>query len=211
MNGVWFDGLHSYADLNLVLSKVEFPPAKPKTNFVDVPGADGSVDQTEVLGEVRFEDRKPVFTFTVMPTDDFEEKKREVSNLLNGQRKKIALDKDPGYYWTGRCAVDKYATNKKIRQIVVSATVAPYKLKEKVTKVTVTAGTAVVKTLRNSRKSVVPIIVCTTDTTVIFKGDTFQFGAGTHKNLSIKLVEGDNQVTVTSTGAVEFSYQEGDL
>lgn len=211
MHGVWFDGLHSYADLNLVLSKVEFPPAKPKTNFVDIPGADGSVDQTETLGEVRFQDRKPVFTFTVMPTDDYEEKKREVSNLLNGQRKKIALDKDPGYYWTGRCEIDKYSSNKKIRQIVVSATVAPYKLKEHVTKVTIPAGTAVVKTLRNSRKSAVPIIMCTADTTVIFKGDTFQFGTGTHKNLSIKLVEGDNQVTVTSTGTVEFTYQEGDL
>lgn len=211
MQGVWFDGLHSYADLNLVLSKVEFPPAKPKTNFVDVPGADGSVDQTEVLGEVRFEDRKPMFTFTVMPTDDFEEKKREVSNLLNGQRKKIMLDKDPGYYWTGRCEIDNYASDRRIHQIVVSATVAPYKLKEHVTKVTIPAGTAVVKTLRNGRKSVVPTIVCTTATTVIFKGNTYKFNAGTHKNLDIKLVEGDNQVTITSTGTVEFTYQEGDL
>lgn len=211
MQGVWFDNLHSYADLNLVLSKVEFPPATPKTNFVEVPGADGSVDQTEALGEVRYKDRKPEFTFTVFPYDDFEEKKRQVSNLLNGQRKKIALDKDPGYYWTGRCEIDKYATNKKIRQIVISATVAPYKLKDTVTKVTVPAGTAVVKSLRNSRKSVVPTIVCTADTTIIFEGNTFKFGAGTHKNLSIKLVEGDNPVTVTSTGSVEFIYQEGDL
>ena len=36
MEGVWFDDIHSYENLNLILSKVEIPPAVPKTNFVDL-------------------------------------------------------------------------------------------------------------------------------------------------------------------------------
>ena len=135
MNGIWFDNIHSYEDLNLVLSVPDIPPATAKTNFIDIPGGDGSVDLTEALGEVKFKDRKCTFTFTVFPTDDFEVKKRQVSNLLNGKRCNIVLDKDPGYYWQGRCSINNYASNKNLHKIVVGAVVAPYKLKEKQTSV----------------------------------------------------------------------------
>jgi hypothetical protein len=69
-------------------------------------------------------------TFTVFPSDDFEMKKRQVSNLLNGQQKKIIVDKDPEYYWIGRCSVNEYASNKNLHKIVVGVTVAPYKWKQ---------------------------------------------------------------------------------
>lgn len=129
MKGVWFDDVHSYTDLNLVLSEVNLPPAVPKTVFVDIPGGDGSVDLTEALGEVKYKSRDGSFTFTAFPSDDFEVKKRQVSNLLNGKRCKIRLDKDPDYYWIGRCVVDDYASDKNVHTIVVAFTVDPYKLK----------------------------------------------------------------------------------
>lgn len=129
MKGIKFDSVHSFNDLNLVLSEVSIPPATAKTNFVDIPGGDGSVDLTEALGEVKYNDRGCKFTFTVFPSDDFEAKKRQVSNLLNGKRCKIVVDKDPDFYWLGRCSIDEYSSNKNIHKIVVGATVAPYKLK----------------------------------------------------------------------------------
>ena len=211
MKGVWFDDVHSYTDLNLVLSEVNLPPAIPKTTFIDIPGGDGSVDLTEALGEVKYKSREGSFTFTAFPTDDFEVKKRQVSNLLNGKRCKIRLDKDPDYYWIGRCVVDEYASDKNVHTIVVAFVVAPYKLKNSLTTVTVPAGTSVVRTLQNARKTVVPSITCTAEATILFNGITFKFNSGTHKNLDIELKEGGNQVTVTSTKAVVFTYQEGDL
>lgn len=211
VNGIKFDNVHSYTDLNLVLSQVNIPPATAKTNFVDVPGADGSVDLTEAHGEVKYKDRACKFTFTVFPSDDFEEKKTEISNLLNGKRCKIIVDKDPDYYWSGRCSVDEYSSNKNLHKIVVGAVVAPYKLKNNQTKVVVPSGTAVVRNLPGGRKTVVPTITCTDNTTIVFNGNTINLGAGTHKNLTITLVEGSNPVTVTSTGTVTFTYQEGDL
>ena len=57
MNGIKFDDIHSFYDLNLVLSQVDIPPATAKTSFVDIPGADGSVDMTEALGSVKYKDR----------------------------------------------------------------------------------------------------------------------------------------------------------
>ena len=76
MKGVKFGHIHSYSNLNLILSEVSIQPATPKTNYIDVPGADGSIDQTAALGEVRFNDRDCEFLFSVLPTDDFERKNK---------------------------------------------------------------------------------------------------------------------------------------
>lgn len=211
MKGIWFDNIHSYDDLNLILSSVNIPPAAVRTNFVDIPGGDGSVDLTEALGEVRYKDRECTFTFTVFPHDDFEEKKQEVSNLLNGRRCKIVLDKDPDYYWLGRCVINEYASDKNLHKVVVKATVAPYKLKTNQTSMTIPAGKNVTGSLWNGRKTVVPTITNTAEATVIFGGVEHELSAGTHKILNIELVEGINAVVVTSTAPVKFTYQEGDL
>lgn len=211
MKGIHFGTIHSYEDLNLVLSKVNIPPATVKTNFVDIPGGNGSVDLTEALGEPKFNDRECSFTFTVFPSDDFEEKKREVSNLLNGKRCHITLDKDPDFYWDGRCQLNDYESDKNLHKIVVGATVAPYKLLQSQTKVIVPAGESVVRTLLNGRKTVIPTITNTADATIVFGDNTFTLEAGIHKILNIELVTGENEVTVTSTEEVLFTYQEGDL
>lgn len=211
MKGILFNDIHSYRDLNLVLSVVDIPPAMPKTAFVDIPGGDGSVDLTEAHGEVKFQDRECTFTFTVFPQDNFEEKKKEVSNLLNGMRCKITLDKDPGYYWQGRCIINEYASDKNLHKIVVGAVVAPYKLKNAQTVVTVGAGASVAKTLVNGRKTVVPSITCTATATIIFGGNSYTLDAGTHDLSNIELKQGENRVIVTSDSPVTFTYQEGDL
>ena len=105
--GVLFGNIHSFYDLNLILSAVDIPPAKPKTSYVDVPGADGDVDLTEAHGEVKYSDREITFTFTMNPAGDLSEsawteKKTEVSNELNGRSMKITLDKDDEFYWLGK-------------------------------------------------------------------------------------------------------------
>ena len=80
--GISFGGIHSFYDLNLILSGSEIPPAKPKTTYVDIPGGDGSVDLTEANGEVKYYDRDCKFIFTMNPSDDlsdraFEQRKQK--------------------------------------------------------------------------------------------------------------------------------------
>lgn len=216
--GVLFNYIHSFYDLNLILSAVDISPAKPKTTYVDIPGADGSLDLTEAHGEVKYSDRTIKFTFTMNPAGDlseraWEEKKMEVSNALNGLACRITLDKDPDYYWQGRCSLDSYKSNKRVRQFVVAATVRPYKWKQSETVASFALSDVAQKVnIRNARKSVCPVITCTDDDTkIVFNGNTFSFNAGSHKNLNIRFTEGNNEVTISGAGLVAFAYQEGDL
>lgn len=137
--GISFGNIHSFRDLDLILSDAVIPPASPKTNYVDIPGADGSADLSEAHGEMKYSDRTGAkFTFYMNPAGDLSEeaweaKKKEISNRLNGLRCNISLDADPGYYWQGRCTVSDHSSNKKLRKFVVGARLAPYKLKTDVT------------------------------------------------------------------------------
>ena len=216
--GISFGDIHSFYGLNLVLSKVEISPAKPKTNYIDIPGGDGSVDMTEANGEVKFYDRDCKFTFTMNPAGDlseeaYEAKKTEVSNALNGREFKITLDKDNGFYYLGRCEVNEYLSNKRVRQIVVTAKVRPYKFKKTVTVVIFQLSSAQ-KTVnvKNGRKSVCPTIECSNDNAnIVFGNASFSLSAGTNKLLGIQFKEGNNELKLSGTGTVTFSFQEGEL
>lgn len=213
--GIYFDDIHSYYDLGLILSSADIPPAKPKTTYVDIPGGDGSVDLTEAHGDVKYSDRDCKFTFTVLSASPgaWEEKKTEVSNALNGKVCKIILDKDSDYYYEGRCTVDDWQSDRNLNQIVIAAKVYPYKRKVVETIITDTlTATAHNVMLPNGRQKVCPMIICSADnTTVVFGGNTFSFSAGTHKNLNIQLDQGVNIASVSGTGTIKFQYREGDL
>ena len=215
--GIKFDDIHSYYDLDLFLSQdgVYIPPAQPKTTYVELAGGNGSLDLTEALGEVKYSDRSCKFTFTVNPSSymTFEEKKTQVSNALNGKKCKITLDKDEDYYYLGRCTVNDYLQDKRILQIVVTATVSPYKLKQNETVETITlTGQEQTVILKNGRKSVVPEITCTNNNTKIAFGSLETvLNAGTHRILDIQFKEGENVLKVTGSGTITFKYQEGDL
>lgn len=213
--GVTFGEIHTFYDLNLILSESVIPVAEPKTTYIDIPGADGSLDLTESNGEVKYEDRKLKFTFTIIPDASitFEEKRTEVINLLNGRVFKVTLDRDEDFYYYGRCTIDDYKVDKNLHKIVVVVKANPYKFKQNVTRkeFTLTAAPTTIKFV-NSRKSVVPSITCTNDNTVVVFGDgTFNLSAGKHKVLDILFTEGNNLVTVSGTGTVTFEYQEGEL
>lgn len=213
--GILFDKIHSYEDLNLILSAKKIEPAQPKTNYIDIPAGNGSVDLTEATGEVVYYDRECSFTFTINPSEEltWEEKITEINNLLNGRIFKITLDDDPDYYYKGRCIVSDQVRDKNLKQIQVSARVAPYKLKQKETvrKFNLTNVPTAIK-LTNGRKTVSPIVECSNNNTVITFGEnTYRLNAGTYKLLDIRLTKGSNILTVSGIGTIIFRYQEGEL
>lgn len=210
---------HSFHDLRLVLAPFVLPPAIPKINLLDIEGMDGSLDLTEANGEINYYDRDLKFTFSVFPGDDmtFEERQTAISNALNGRRCKITLDKEPDYYFIGRCMVNEHLCDKKLCQVVITATVAPYKLRQHETVTTFEFPEAYeIRTivLTNGRKRVVPTIETSGEVHVEFGTYKHLYKNETVKDLNIYLSEGANLMTIqglTNASTIKFSYQEGDL
>lgn len=217
--GVLFDDIHSFHDLNLVLAPFVLVPAKPKTNYIDVQGGDGSIDASEATGEVKYNDREFSFTFTVFPGDamTFEERQTIVSNALNGKRCKITIEKDPDYYFEGRCTVNEYFANKKLRQIVVSVRTKPYKMKQHETVALFDLANNEQRTivLTNAKKKVVPTIETSGEVFVSLGAYSKTYKNETVKDLNIWLAEGTNILTLkaSESGAatIKFTYREGVL
>ena len=129
--GTKFGGLHSSADLHLIQQKIEIGSPAPKTVLVEIPGANGSKDLTEALGVgVAFGDRAIKWTFALYPGADWERKRSAVCNAIHGKRMHITPDGEEGWYYDGRITVADHKSEKRLRQITVSAVCAPYRLKE---------------------------------------------------------------------------------
>lgn len=220
MQGVKFNDIHSYYDLNLILSQCSISPAIPKTNYIEIPGADGSIDLTEALGEVKYNDRTGTLVFTVLPSDDFEEKKSEISNLLNGVYfEKITLDKDPDFYYQGRCSINDWKCDKRIGKITVDLKLQPWKLKQETTVVTASTvfgmGSQTV-ILTNANKPTIPNIIAmptTGELEVTFGKFVWNLKKGKHTIPEFVLKKGENVVVLCDNvnGFITFEYQEGSL
>lgn len=65
--------------------------------------------------------------------------------------------------------------------------------------------------LQNDRKPVVPTLVLTAETTLLFPGASIKLSAGTHRLLDLQLTEGETRFTMHGTGAAHITYQEGSL
>lgn len=214
--GTDFGGVHSYTDLHLIQQLVDIQPAEPKLNLIDIPGADGSKDLTELpAGRAVYKNRKITWTFALYPGDAWHTKHRQVSNALNGRSCRITLDDDPGYYYQGRLTVKKYKTDNALRQITVEATCQPYMLKQEETRVESALSTSFRSiTLTNEAKPAIPSITVPSATTLRWGGSIVELPAGTFRSLDIELQAGENVLEAklaSGTGTIVITYQEGTL
>ena len=215
MEGITFGNYHSYNDLKLLLKSKEIGTPAVKTNRIDIPGGDGSIDLTDFFGEPKYEDVQHKFEFvTIEPQSDFLSQYSTVKNAIHGKKVRIILDDDPTFFYWGRCHVSSFTSSKGIGTIKVECECEPYKYK--LTKTVVTQavnGTAVI-TLTNSRKRAVPEIQITTETSLNIVYQTvnvWDLGSGSYTLPDLELEEGANNVTVTGVGNITFTWQEGDL
>lgn len=129
--GVRFDGKHSYNDYGLFLMqrpKIGMP--SPKTIFIDVPGADGSLDLTEaVAGEVKYNNREIELEFGAMVERDHQaEFKSRLMDDLHGQIMEVILDEDPEWFYRGRVTVEFNDVKSWKLNAIIKVDAEPYKL-----------------------------------------------------------------------------------
>ena len=213
MHTVFFDTIDTYKDLGLILKEKSIEAPKIKDNYVDIDGADGSIDLTEVFGAVRYEDRDISLTFySIKNPNQFLQEFSHCQNLLHGRRFKIVFDDDEDFYYIGRVSIDKWKIDKVVGSFSVDITAEPWKYwrDETVIKETISES----KTIRlfNLRKPVIPTFVTSESMSLIFGEKTvISPRAEEFYSADIQLSEGDNWLKVTGAGEITIRYQMGSL
>lgn len=130
MKGITFGELHSYRDLNLVLSTKEIGAPSVKEKKVEIEGADGSIDYTDFFDGPKYGDVKHKFTFSsIVPRSEFLTHYSTVKNAIHGKKLRIILDDDPGFFYVGRCTVGSFTDENGVGKITVECDCEPYKYK----------------------------------------------------------------------------------
>lgn len=123
--GVSFGGKHSFREYGLLpLSKPVISPPAVKTYYVEVPGADGSIDLTEALtGYVTYGDRTGKFDYQLYaPKDEWLNVYNQIVSDLHGKAMDVVLDDDDKYYYHGRLSVGSLNVDKNKAKIQITGT-----------------------------------------------------------------------------------------
>ena len=215
MKQVYFDNAATFNEWGVYLSSIDLGDPKPKEIYVEIPNGDGALDLTEALtGDVHYESRPIEMVFTIKPETYSVQLARRIRSFLNGQRRIIRWDDEPGYHLIGRCATTLQKDGV-LWLLTVRATCQPWLYVNEPTTRNVTMGAAgtITLNLQNERKRVIPTIVTSAAVTVVFDGTSTSLNAGTHRVTNIALSYGDNLLTITGAEGttVLFEYQEGAL
>ena len=180
--------------------------------LVEIEGADGSIDYTDFFGGPKYGDVTHKFTFhSSLPRSDQLTQYTQIKNALHGQKLRIILDGDPGFYYVGRCYVSPLKEDKGIAVIDVECECEPYKYKQAETVVTRAVDGVAVISLTNARKRAVPLVTVETATSLNIVFQTFNvwdLGPGSYRLPELELAQGENAVTVTGAGSITFTWQE---
>lgn len=117
-------------------SRPVITPPKVQTKYVDIPGADGSLDLTDYLaGRPTFSDREGTIEFIVLNDYNIEGYNynwsslySEIMTYLHGWQKIMILEDDPDYFYKGRFSVDSWTTDQNNSKITVGYKLWPYKM-----------------------------------------------------------------------------------
>lgn len=213
-------------------SRPLFNPPSVKTNYIEIPGGDGSLDLTTALaGRPVYKNRTGSWEFYVENGfKDWAVLYSEIMTYLHGKKLKAILEDDPDYYYEGRFAVNAWKSDPNWSIITIDYEVAPYK------RSLIAAGndwlwdtfnfeTDVIRSYENLPVSgsltvvvvgdsmpVPPIIVASTaGMTVIYNGDTYNLNKGSNHISELTIQEGENTFIFGGTGTITILYERGRL
>ena len=159
---------NTWTDWHLIpASRPLVNPPSVKTNFIEIPGADGTLDLTESLsGRAMYGDRTGQWTFYVdNGHGSWASIYSEIMGYLHGKNFTAVLEDDPFFYYEGRFSVNQWLSEASNSKIVINYEVGPYKL------YSITDGdlwlwdpfsfeTGVIKSYRNMKvNGVVPLVI----------------------------------------------------
>lgn len=233
MKGVKIGEKHTYKDWNLILTTTDIDFPDPKTETVDIPGANGELDFSEVLtGEILYKNRTIKIELEMIDKfENWRNKISEISNYLHGKKMKMIFDDDPSYYYYGRLTVNDFKSNKSTGTISIEADVEPYKYDlyssiEDWLWDPFNFETGIISELKEIKiikqrkvviigrrlKSIPTIEVLDTENMVVeFEGNRYNLNKGKQRVLNIEIKEGENILRFYGNGTISIDYRGGSL
>lgn len=230
--GVTFDDrIHTERDWGLKLLSVYIPMPDPKTQILDIPGGDGSIDLTEINGRPAYNDRDGVELAFDLMDGSYESwflKYSQFAAEVHGKKVKMVLDDDPDHYYMVRLKLDGKKSNPVYGQITFSGTAEPFKYDLVATNEpwlwdTFNFETGVIREIEEveitAENNTVTIIGAGIDTPPVFVvsqadnlkltygGRTYTLKVGRNRFPAVRVGKEDVTLTFSGTGKFEVEYR----
>ena len=233
-HSITFGDKNTWDDWHLVpSSRPVIAPPDVKSKTVDIPGADGELNLTDLLnGRPTYQNRTGSIEFIVVNDYwDWDVAYSTIMNYLQGKSMKMVLEDDPAYYYEGRFAVSEWRSDKSWSLITIDYNVYPYKKDLSATDEdwlwdsfdfetqiiqngmkNLTVDGVLTVTVEGSPQPVAPVITVSGPMTLSFNGiEKSMDKAGDYKYGDILFREGVNKITFRGSGNVTISYRGGRL
>lgn len=209
-------------------------PAAVKESYVDIPGANGTLDYTEALaGTVLYGDSEGSWEFIVL--NGYQEWYTLYNYLLqylHGKEHTIILEDEPDYQYTGRLKVNQWKSEQHNSKITIDYKLSPYRTLVtgnvsdwKWDDLTVDSDTYVIYYGRldldgyqirnlyslNDEETELSLTLTSPMTVSLYRDPnvTFDLPMGLTEHIGIFLRKGENLVTFNGTGRVTVNYDKG--
>lgn len=210
LNGISMDGL------GWLRESINFPAPQSQSNTIVVPGRNSPIRYTEALGRVSYQPRSFDITLSMLGTrEKFNQMWEQIVNRFAGQLVNVILSEEPALYCVGTLEITPgYDPLAHKGQLAINSSDADaYRYHTEETVVAVTGGGNVI--LLNDFMPAVPTVTVTDETALKWQVGTDRFiktvSAGTWTFPELELVQGENEIEVTTGGTVTFRYREGRL
>ena len=127
LRDVSFNNKSAYDDFGIVLTAVDISLPMPKTFGIDIKGANGTLDLTEVNGYVKYTNRVIKLQFEVLNDCDYKTLISNISNYLHGKKVTVRFTDDYEYFYVGRAIINQHECIERKGVIVINVDCEPYK------------------------------------------------------------------------------------
>lgn len=233
-NGATFGGgavgvsKHTYTDFNMIpKSKITFNPPSVKSQYIDITGANGRLDYTQLLtGNIAYDNRIGTIEFVVLTPSSYASVYSQLLAYFHGKETRVILDDDPNYYYQGRFFVNQWKSQEGASTIAIDYSLDPFKYSLDTTAshdwlwndlfdTTIYYGTFAVSgsKVRNlinpSPTAVTPKFICSSLMQVDFNDITYILQEGETSTPGFTLAQGNNIMTFRGNGNVLVDYTIG--
>ena len=216
MTGVTLNEKHCTRDLGLYLTDADIGAPEVQTSYATVPGRDGYLDLSTALdGGIHYKGREIRLSFETsrrFAGKNWPELLAQFYALVHGQSLKLCFDEDPDWYYTGRGSVTDFTRSGEKLTLKASVYCQPFRAYRELTCVQseVTENETVLQ-LTNGGRSVMPTLICTVETRLIWQEQTITLSAGSHRVPGLLLPAGQSELTaaaVSGTGKLTVQWRE---